>query len=103
MFEEGAKVRLRSCASGKNLRIQGGVPNGKGGEGPYGKQYIIKNIVVMTFHCVWLYILFIFILFYVATFIVHVRGPGVVSLQSVADLSKWLRIKQDGVLDGNVS
>ena len=44
-----------------------------------------------------------FILFYVATFIVHVRGPGVVSLQSVADLSKWLRIKQDGVLDGNVS
>ena len=43
MFEEGAKVRLRSRASGKNLRIQGGIPNGKGGEGPYGKQYIIKH------------------------------------------------------------
>lgn len=59
MFEEGAKVRLRSRASGKNLRIQGGVPNGKGGEGPYGKEYIFYNIIVITFHCGWFYIHFI--------------------------------------------
>ena len=41
--------------------------------------------------------------FLLATFIAHVRAKGVVSLQSVADPSLWLRITAEGMLDGRVS
>ena len=38
-----------------------------------------------------------------AKFLVSVKHPGVVSLQSMADTSKWLRVTDKGNLDGKVS
>ena len=38
-----------------------------------------------------------------AKFLVSVKRPGVVSLQSMADTSKWLRVTDKGNLDGKVS
>ena len=38
-----------------------------------------------------------------AKFLVSVKRPGVVSLQSMADTNKWLRVTGKGNLDGKVS
>ncbi len=65
-------VILKSCASGKTLRIhKDGEVNGQGGYAAY------------------------------AQFRVHVRRPGVVALQSVHNTDHWLAIFQ-GITTGTV-
>ena len=99
MFQQGAKVRLRSKASGKNLRIKDGNVDGNGGGGEFCK------FSSSTDPCLLLFLFFILIVcyaFFIATFIVHVRAEGVVSLQSMPDPSRWLRITAEGTLDGKV-
>ena len=46
--------------------------------------------------------LFVFFSFK-AKFIVHVRRPGVVALQSFADTRRWISITGKGHLDGKVT
>ena len=72
MFSEGNIVILRSCSSGKNLRIYAsGVVEGIGGDG------------------------------YLPHFRVHVRGRGVVALQNFPTPEHWIAIK-DGETIGTV-
>ena len=90
---------MRSKASGKNLRIRDDDVNGNGGDGEFGK------FPSSTDPCLLLFLLLILIVcnaFFIATFIVHVRAEGVVSLQSMPDPSRWLRITAEGILDGKV-
>ena len=89
---------MRSKASGHNLRIRNGNVDGNGGEGGFGELLCSTDpcLLLHVFICIVRYA------FFTATFIVHVRAEGVVSLQSVADPSLWLRITAEGILDGKV-
>lgn len=73
--------------------------DGNGGDGEFGK------FPSSTDPCLLLFLFFILIVcytFFTATFTVHVRAEGVVSLQSMPDPSRWLRITAESILDGKV-
>lgn len=72
-FYQGNTIFLKSVASQKNLRIHSnGIVDGNGGTGKF------------------------------AQFVVHTTNTGTVKLQSAANPQYWLRINNNGVLDGMV-